>query len=85
MKPVVGLLLVFVGLAVGYMVITGKLPSGQPQGNPGNAVNPSTRGSNIGIGTNVSANLPTNIGVGTNVSGTGGGPSSHFTAYRGMV
>jgi hypothetical protein len=27
MKPVIGLLLIFVGLTVGYLVLTGKLPS----------------------------------------------------------
>ena len=56
MKPVIGLLLVFVGLAVGYMVITGKLPSGQTQpGSKGAApVNPSTNVPNLGIGQNIS-------------------------------
>ncbi len=29
MKPVIGLLLIFTGLTVGYLVLAGRLPSGQ--------------------------------------------------------
>lgn len=29
MKPVIGLLLILLGLTIGYLVVTGRLPSGQ--------------------------------------------------------
>ncbi len=29
MRPVIGLLLIFTGLTVGYLVLAGRLPSGQ--------------------------------------------------------
>lgn len=72
MKPVIGLLLVFTGLAIGYMVITGKLPSGQ---------SPTPTGSITGG--NVSGGKVT----GSVKGGTGGGGSysSQFPAYRGII
>ncbi len=42
MKPVIGLLLIFTGLTVGYLVLAGRLPSGGTTPTPATSGGPPT-------------------------------------------